>query len=523
MIFDPRGHDARVAGVALRLASGHDVRLFISFCVKVSDESALRQVWQCKGAGGIKLCLLCKNVVQSKEPKETNKQPLQPLLNFDTTSLLVSHTESDYAKFALHTKESITEVLLTLQRLKGTVSNDIFEAEETAHGWNDPTHSVLMDPDLRDMLDPSEQTCFDWAHCFCVHGIFNVTFGCMMIALKPLGITYVTLHDWVLMWNWPARVGVRASGIADVFGLKRGKSSWKAKVLNASISEALSLYPVVANFVATAVAPTGRAPEVCTAYMSVCHVLDMLVVSARKGVVAASDLHNALKTFMDNFKAAFGDIAITPKFHLALHLPLFLRKFGFLPVCTTHERKHRVVKEFLKDLKNSIGFDHTIIREATCHHLEYLKTPNRFGLEVGLEEPIRTCKGNLQKYLLSAEFGADPAMPMLTSICARHAAYGRCSRGDVVALDTDEGLVVGRLQSLVSIDNISVAIVQRFKLDRHVGLDFGHWIVTDTALVYELEGIIETLLWTVSDGHVTVLYPYSMRVGILRRCSDAHA
>ena len=66
LLFDRGGHDAQHAGVVLNLVGGETVRLFIKFECKVSDESALRQVWMCKGAAGIKLCLLCKNVVESR-------------------------------------------------------------------------------------------------------------------------------------------------------------------------------------------------------------------------------------------------------------------------------------------------------------------------------------------------------------------------------------------------------------------------------------------------------------------------
>ena len=518
LFFNPRSHNASVAGINLTLHGGGTVRLFINFRVKVRDESAIRQVWQCKGAGGIKLCLLCKNVVQSKDPKATSKRPQRPLLEFDRSSLLVAHTESDCSKFDLHTKGSIMDVLQTLVRLKGSVPNDEFEAAETHHGWNDPTHSVLMDPDLGPMLDPSSQTCFDWAHCFCVHGIFNVVFGCMMTALRPLNITYATLHGYILLWRWPSWVGVRAPVLAEVFGQKRAKSSWKAKVLNASIGESLSLYAVVAQFIATAVVPTGRAPNVCNAYFAVCRVLDMLQVSGRRGAVAARDLQLAIRTFMDHFKAAFGDSQITPKFHHALHLPWFLEKFGVLVSCITHERKHRVVKKYLENLHNPRGLDDTLIRDCTCHHLQYLDVPNRFGLSVGLEEPIRECKGDLRTYLLSEDFGAEPHETMFTSKSARHAVYGRTAIGDVVAIDADDGLAVGLLQCLVEIDGQAVAFYQRFRLAQHVGLEFGYWAVLDTEThCCFLDQILETLIWSESDGKMTVLYPYPLRVGILRR------
>ena len=101
LLFDPSEHDVRVAGVALHFPGGQVERVFIDFRCKVADESALRQVWRCKGSAGTRPCLLCRNIVQYKCNKESD-----PLCAHDRSGLLLPHTTPNPERFDLHTKET---------------------------------------------------------------------------------------------------------------------------------------------------------------------------------------------------------------------------------------------------------------------------------------------------------------------------------------------------------------------------------------------------------------------------------
>ena len=57
------------------------------------------------------------------------------------------------------------------------------------------------------------------------------------------------------------------------------------------------------------------------------------------------------------FVAAYGPTACKPKHHYALHLPGMLQRHGTLISTFTHERKHRVVKRYLRPRKTLRSFE----------------------------------------------------------------------------------------------------------------------------------------------------------------------
>eukprot|EP00959_Pyramimonas_sp_CCMP1952_P259972 5435280-Pyramimonas_sp.AAC.1 len=56
-------HDVRYSGISFELGDGSTMKIWFSVDVLLADESALHQIWQSKGSGGTKACLLCKNCV----------------------------------------------------------------------------------------------------------------------------------------------------------------------------------------------------------------------------------------------------------------------------------------------------------------------------------------------------------------------------------------------------------------------------------------------------------------------------
>ena len=69
------------------------------------------------------------------------------------------------------------------------------------------------------------------------------------------------------------------------------------------------------------------------------------------------------------FKEAYGASHMRPKHHYALHLPLQLRVHGFLVATMTMERKHRVLKRYLRPRRTLVGFEDGVMEEITCFEL----------------------------------------------------------------------------------------------------------------------------------------------------------
>ena len=66
MTFPQAGGNLERTGMAVRLANGTTMRLFLKFKVLVADEAAIHAAWLCKGASGTKPCLKCIDIYNSR-------------------------------------------------------------------------------------------------------------------------------------------------------------------------------------------------------------------------------------------------------------------------------------------------------------------------------------------------------------------------------------------------------------------------------------------------------------------------
>ena len=69
------------------------------------------------------------------------------------------------------------------------------------------------------------------------------------------------------------------------------------------------------------------------------------------------------------FKSAYGAEQMRPKHHYVLHLPIQLAKHGFLVATMTMERKHRVLKRYLRPRRALLSFEAGCMEEITCYEL----------------------------------------------------------------------------------------------------------------------------------------------------------
>ena len=115
-MFDKVGHNALVAGVQLVFPDGTEHRLFFKLVLVVADEAALRAFWRCVGAGGVKSCLMCINVV--KHGVESN----------DLSGLLIPHTAARASEFKQQTRPELMYVLNDLRAKKAFLSKTAFSS-----------------------------------------------------------------------------------------------------------------------------------------------------------------------------------------------------------------------------------------------------------------------------------------------------------------------------------------------------------------------------------------------------------
>ena len=189
------------SGVWLKLSDGTELQLFLDMGMLLADEAALHAVYNCKGAGGLKPCLLCQNIFSAKSVRD--------VAGNDRSGWAQPHTVWDSCKLVPHTSATLAALRRRLQTASNTLSKADMDEVETRLGWNWDEHSPLANPEVMAHLDPPSRCTYDWMHVFFVGGIFCVHVGLMMWRLKPFGITYATLQAYMLPWRWPAAAGHR--------------------------------------------------------------------------------------------------------------------------------------------------------------------------------------------------------------------------------------------------------------------------------------------------------------------------
>ena len=65
-MFGTDTHNLKTAGIRVTTSNGQEIRIFAVLKGTPMDESAIHQTWLCKGASGIKICVLCANVVNKR-------------------------------------------------------------------------------------------------------------------------------------------------------------------------------------------------------------------------------------------------------------------------------------------------------------------------------------------------------------------------------------------------------------------------------------------------------------------------
>jgi len=136
---------------------------YARFGFTLADEKALKQIWNCFGASGVRCCPLCSNVVN----KRTHLRDVDRV---------VSITCVDVSCLQLHTPETLRNVLqrLAAAQIDGR-SGAAYQKLEKLNGWHWHPASLLASPTLG--LHGVNQIMFDWNHVYLAKGIFGVEIG----------------------------------------------------------------------------------------------------------------------------------------------------------------------------------------------------------------------------------------------------------------------------------------------------------------------------------------------------------
>ena len=245
----------------------------------------------------------------------------------------------------------------------------------------------------------------------------------------------------------------------------------------------------------------------------------MLLV-ANMGHTSPADLAFAIELFLNAVVEAGWKLHMHPKFHWLIHLPGHLKKYGCLPTCWVHERKHRVAKRYGTDATNlgdarSNRYEKTILGALISHNLSDLSEPGVFDLSVGLVLPRKVQQKllNVLRSTLGEHLKTDDC---LMSNVARILPASTCQKQDVVLFASTDGdnYVVGEVWVHVQIKEMVLTLINSYTVHSHdvrngaVELDTNpvNLQFVETRLV--LTSVLHT---NIQDGRIRILVPWVFR------------
>ena len=490
--FDMRG------GIVLDGPSGERTRLFATLSMVLQDGGAQKLVWGCKGDAGTKLCMLCKNLVTSSSSA----------VERDTTNLLTDDIIAE-ENIVSASNADIRDTLRRLAAHKATETKTRFKIREQAYGFSLHDHGILTDPALESIVMPVDQYCHDWMHGIFSSGVFNViTFRCFNSLQGLTANIWDALSNYMSKWVWPRATKFVASK-SDLFSRSRIKSYKKAGHIKCAASEGLSILPVMCFFVETVCKRIpGASLVACDALMALGDVVDALRVTPHD-LTTPEQLRSRITRMLNCCDLAGWRSHMISKFHWCIHYPHHLQRFGVLPTCWTHERKHKLAKRYANDCQNTHTFSKTVLSEVTASQLYLVSRPEAFDNSVRLLLPKPASK--LDKATFIDVFSVPPNPSVLTSSVAMMHTTGSCYVSDVALfrIGGPSKFVAGQVWRFVSVEGVGDhALVDFWRLKANAANASALWHMDKAIRLCKLCDIMTTVVWQeVSAGIARTLIP----------------
>ena len=319
-----------------------------------------------KGASGIKPCIKCSNILMKNSGLADRHVDL---LEIDCT---------DRNKFISQSDQDVWRHYDQLGAMKGHTTVANFEMHQKAMGITWSEHGILGDGDLRAHMLPVSSLTFDWQHTFLSNGIVSQEIWQFFAACRSVGMKDV----WQLLnrycqadWSFPHQHQTAGRSIHKMFNATREKAS--TDHLKCGASELLTAYPLIRRFSESVVAArfAVQLQNELASLRLCCKVLDMLQ-DAKGGPCDTGALHLAMQSYLDAHKTAYGTESWKPKFHFGLHVPEQIERDRRLYDCFVVERSHQLPKFVAQAVKNTEGFEKSVLARALLHRLQALQAWN---------------------------------------------------------------------------------------------------------------------------------------------------
>ena len=356
------------SGCLVPLPDGSMQLIFARLHAFCGDEKAIKEVWNLKGASGLKICILCKNCISAQSSLANNRS-------------LISASCADLSRFQPTSDELIFAIA---DRLYEPMMVGELKALQTSLGFNLNVHGVLRHVGLRQYIRP-RNTAYDFFHNYFINGIVHLEVH-MFLALANANYDwwFPNIHASFRTWKWPKSCPCAK----HVFSPSRASAC--ASVFKASGSETFSMYPVL-RFLILLRFNAGEMAAQINSIMALFKILDGYCLMLQGVTPPLWQEH--IENHMRLFQVAYPDRQVLPKHHYALHCVPAIRQFGFLITCWVHERKHRIFKNYADHVQTNQSFEASVSRSLLNAQLDDFEIESCFRRGTYLEEETLDING----------------------------------------------------------------------------------------------------------------------------------
>ena len=323
----------------------------------LADEAALKATWNCKGASGIKPCVLCKNVVM----KGVLVAPQAYLVEIDDhkSEKFDSMSNDEWFSLADH-----------LAQQRAIVNKTKLEQLEKCAGLNYNVAGLMYDQEMRQIIKPMTST-FDSMHVWFNNGIANGEVHAFLEAAKEkCGLTYEMISTYIEATDWHAP-SFQSNIAARVFSEQKNKSNKDS--FKAMSQELLAALPFLRQLVSTTLATRPEIRQEVQSFLAACACVDLLQqlkYSTAPSEEMCTALLRATEHHLELHKACYGSQHVRPKHHYGMHLPSQIRRDGILLDAFTLERKHRNAKRIATTVSVANLFEESVLARLLQEQLE---------------------------------------------------------------------------------------------------------------------------------------------------------
>jgi len=265
---------------------------------------------------------------------------------------------------------------------------------------------------------------FDFMHVFCIDGVVHRQWAASFDAIRannPVLITGSACHPYLQKWTWPRQFA-------------SGKNCYETGTLQAAASQLISVVPVLGHLFRSVLLPTGRCSGAVRTFILCTVVIELFLGAARSAECATpSAIREAILAHYAAHLAEFGEDYWAFKFHMGLHIPEMMEKFGIFLACFVLERKHKLVKRFITGQLNPHGYEMHIMRELTAQHLADLKAFSRKYAQC-LIEPTKAPRNVIDSLRMLRPFLDERQLQVSMGVIS-NGSGAQVWRGDYVLLD----------------------------------------------------------------------------------------